>query len=100
MAVSQPISAANVWGKNVANAMDGLRRCMTDAILDTIKSKSAATVIVENAFSACKSEESLVVSMVAEEQPGTNSSQIVAEMRVLMKQDYVRQIDGLRSKGR
>lgn len=97
VAGSQPVVAQG-FGKNVASAMDGLRRCMTGAILDTINSKSAAVIIVENAFAACKSEESLVTSTVADEHPGTNSSRLVAGMKVEMKKDYVSQINDLRAR--
>ena len=97
MAGIQPI-AAQGFGKNVANSMDALRRCMTNTILETMKSKNAANVIVENAFSACKSEETLVASTVAQEHPETNSFQLVAEMKVEMKRGYVSQINDIRAK--
>lgn len=90
-------AVAQQFSRNVDEGMNDLRRCMTKTILQTFpRSKLSAELIVENSFGACRTELESLTATVQDEKPSINAVRLVTGMRVLMKDDYVKQINELR----
>lgn len=95
-------AAAQQLSPAIGETMNNLRRCMTSTIDDGMAAsrRTPPAVLVEQAFTACRTEETAVMARLRFEHPNTDAEGTVAGMKVMMKQNYVQQIIDLRAKRR
>jgi hypothetical protein len=98
----QSPAVAQDWSQDVADAMNDLRRCMSNTIVDGMEAsrRTSPAVLVEQAFAACRTEELGLAARVRNERPNMDWAGLIDGMKALMKRDYMQQITDLRAKKR